>query len=137
MTVCVCVCVVCHDVLRCFGVLNDNNKNINCRSDWRGRQHRRLRRAANTLAPPVGSRNRDERASTGQRWNRLVKSHNNDRGPCRAAAHASATNIRPPHQSHIADCFTRSFVTSRAARDMHFRIAPQIAEWQSTQLSAI
>ena len=30
-----------------------NHKNINCRSDWQGRQHRRLARAANTLAPPL------------------------------------------------------------------------------------
>jgi len=30
-------------------------KNIKCRSDWRGRQHRRLPRAANILAPPLDS----------------------------------------------------------------------------------
>ena len=30
-----------------------NHKNIECRSDWRGRQHRRLPQAANTLMPPL------------------------------------------------------------------------------------
>jgi len=55
-------------------IVRCNYKNINCRSDWLGRQHRRLPRAANTLAPPL-SRSVFDFLSAAVRRRRQFSSH--------------------------------------------------------------
>ena len=55
-------------------IVRCNHKNINCRSDWLGRQHSRLPRAANTLAPPL-SRSVFDFLSAAVRRRRQFSSH--------------------------------------------------------------